>query len=192
MFKKTLWIDTETTGIEPGKHGIIQLAALMDIAGEVVDEFELKFQPHPGAEINLEALAVTGTRPEELATRGTSADAYFEFVRWIGKHIDKYDRMDKAYPAAFNAHFDYQFLDAWFRLHGNGYGTGSYHNWRYQDPLALLRLLDYTGRLSLPDYKLGTACAHYGIELQAHDALSDVRAARALHVVLLGEIFKGQ
>ncbi|NTU58902.1 MAG: 3'-5' exonuclease [Chlorobiaceae bacterium] len=192
MNKKTLWIDTETTGIEPGKHGIIQLAALIDIAGEVVDEFELKFQPHPGAEINLEALAVTGTEPEELATRGTSVDAYFEFVRWLGKHINKYDRMDKAYPAAFNAHFDFQFLEAWFRLLGNNYGTGSYQNWKFQDPLALLRLLDYTGRLSLLDYKLGTACAHFGIELQAHDALSDVHAARLLHGLLIREVFNGK
>jgi len=190
MFKKVLWIDTETTGIDPAKHGIIQIAALMEIADEVVDEFEMKFQPHAGAEIIPDALAVSGTTAEELAARGASLDAYFEFSRWIGKHIDKYDKLDKAYPAGYNVRFDLDFIERWFRISGNKYGTGSYQNWRSLDPLPILYQLDYAGCLSLPDYKLGTACAHYGIELQAHDALSDVRAARLLHGILSKEVFE--
>lgn len=184
MFKKVLWIDTETTGIDPIRHGIIQIAALMEIAGEVVDEFELKFRPHDGAEINPDALAVTGTLPEELETRGESVDACHTFARWLNKHINQYDRTDKAYPAGYNARFDLDFVERWFRLSGSKYGTGSYQNWRYLDPLPLLYQLDYAGLIALPDYKLGTACAHFGIELQAHDALSDVRAARALYRIL--------
>jgi len=190
MFKKVLWIDTETTGIDPAKHGIIQIAALMEIAGEVVEEFEAKFQPHAGAEINADALAVSGTTPEALWARGTSLDAYFEFSRWIGKHIDKFDKLDKAYPAGYNVRFDLDFVERWFRHSGNKYGTGSYQNWRYLDPLPILYQLDYAGRIALPDYKLGTVAAHYGIELQAHDALSDVRAARALHGILSKEVFE--
>ena len=56
LFKKVLYFDTETTGLDAGKHGIIQLAALMEIGGEIVETFNMKFQPHEGALINPEAL----------------------------------------------------------------------------------------------------------------------------------------
>lgn len=176
--KKILWIDTETTGVDPAKHGIIQIGALFEIEGRIVDQYEAKFQPHKGAEINPDALAVTGTKQEELFTRKTSIEAYNDFKRWIEKYIDKYNRADKAYPAGYNVRFDLEFVERWFRFNGNQYGTGSYQNWRYLDPLPILYRMDYAGSLDLPNYKLGTVCSHYGIEIEAHDALSDVKAAR--------------
>ncbi len=187
LFKKILYIDVETTGVEPGKHGIIQLAALMDIGGEIVDTFNLKCQPHEGAEINPEALKITGTDPEELKTRTTSSDAYREFLRFLEKHISKFNKEDKAYPAGYNVQFDLQFIEAWFRHHGgNKYGSGSYQNWKMLDPLPLCRIWDYQGTLALPDYKLQTVCKHFGIELDAHDALSDITATRSLLRMILG------
>lgn len=49
MMKKVLWLDLETTGIDPDRHGIIQFAALVEINGELVDALEIKMQPHKGA-----------------------------------------------------------------------------------------------------------------------------------------------
>jgi len=188
LFKKVLYFDTETTGLEAGKHGIIQLAALMEIGGDVVESFNMKFQPHYGAEINPDALKVSGTDPEELKSRTSSADAYREFLKFLDRHISKFDKTDKAYPAGYNVTFDMHFLDAWFRHHGNQYGTGSYQNWKMLDPLPLLRVWDFLGTISLPDYKLQTVCNAYDIELQAHDALSDIIATRAL----LGKVMATQ
>ncbi len=187
LFKKVLYVDVETTGLEAGKHGIIQLAALMEIGGEVVDSFEMKFQPHNGAEIDLEALKVNGTDPVELKSRTTSSDAYREFVRFLDKHISKFDRADKAYPAGYNVPFDLEFLEFWFRHHGSKYGTGSYHNWKALDPLPVLRIWDYKGLLALPDYKLATVCEYFGIHHRAHDALSDITATRVMLTDLLGD-----
>ena len=185
LFKKVLYFDVETTGLDAGKHGIIQLAALMEIGGEVVDSYSMKFQPHQGAEINLDALKVNGTNPEELKTRTSSTDAYWEFLRFLDKHIKKIDKADKAYPAGYNVAFDLQFLDAWFRHHGSKYGTGSYHNWKALDPLPLLRIWDYKDLISLPDYKLPTVCRYYGIHHNAHDALSDIMATRVILTKIL-------
>jgi DNA polymerase III subunit epsilon len=185
--KKILFVDVETTGVDPTKHGIIQLAALMDIGGEIVDTFNMKFQPHEGAEINPDALKVTNTDPEELKTRIlTSYDGYWEFLQFLDKHISKYDKTDKAYPAGYNVQFDLQFIEAWFHHHGNKYGTGSYQNWKMLDPLPLYRLWDYQGTLALPDYKLQTVCNHFGCPLDAHDALSDITATRALLRMIMG------
>ena len=188
LFKKVLYFDTETTGLDAGKHGIIQLAALMEIGGEIVETFNMKFQPQEGALLNPEALKVSGTEPEELKKRTSSSDAYREFLKFLDRHIAKFDKTDKAYPAGYNVTFDMSFLDAWFRHHGNQYGTGSYQNWKMLDPLPLLRVWDFLGTIALPDYKLQTVCTAYGIALEAHDALSDILATREL----LGMVMKTQ
>ncbi|NMW17987.1 MAG: 3'-5' exonuclease [Chlorobiaceae bacterium] len=185
LFKKVLYFDTETTGLEAGTHGIIQLAALMEIGGDVVESFNMKFQPHEGALINPDALKVSGTDPEELKSRTSSTDAYREFLKFLDRHISKFDKTDKAYPAGYNVAFDLQFLDAWFRHHGSQYGSGSYQNWKKLDPLPLLHLWDYQGTIALPDYKLQTVCKAFFIELEAHDALSDILATRALLKALI-------
>lgn len=177
---KILWIDIETTGIDPARHGIIQIAALIEINGEVIDEFEMKFQPHEGAEIDHKALDVTGTTLQELGMRTTSRAAYELFNIFLCKHIDKFDRNDKAYPAGYNVRFDLDFVERWSRHSGNKYGTGSFQNWRYLDPLPYLYRKDYEGTLSLPNYKLSTVCEHYGINISAHDAMSDIKATREL------------
>jgi exonuclease I len=40
--------------------------------------------------------------------------------------------------------------------------------------------MDYKGEITLQNYKLETVAGHFGIELKAHDALSDVKATREI------------
>ncbi len=183
--KKVLYIDVETTGTDPDRHGIIQLAAIMEIAGLVVEEVDLKFAPHDGAAIDDQALRISGTGRAELRERMSSSDALTLFREFLGRHVEPYDRNDKCYPAGYNVHFDLDFVQNWFRLNGDKYGLGSYVNWKRLDPLPLLFMKDFTGALRLPDYKLETVCRHFGIDIQAHDALSDIRATRVLLAELL-------
>jgi DNA polymerase III epsilon subunit-like protein len=49
-------------------------------------------------------------------------------------------------------------------------------------------MMDYAGKIDLPDYKLSTVCAHYGIDIKAHEALSDIQATRELTLKLIGEV----
>jgi len=103
----------------------------------------------------------------------------------IEEHVDKYDKMDKFYPAGYNVRFDLDFLQSFFHKRGNRYGTGSYQNWRAIDVMQYVHFMDYSGKLSLNDYKLKTVCEHFGIEIIAHDAMSDIRATRNLLKILL-------
>ncbi len=185
--KKVLYIDVETTGTDPSRHAIIQIAAILEISGIAVEEIDLKCSPHEGAEIDDNALLVTGTTRNELAQRISSLEAFHLFREFLARHVEPYDRNDKCYPAGYNVHFDLDFIQKWFRLHGDRYGLGSYVNWRRLDPLPVLFMKDFTGNLNLPDYKLETVCRHYGIAIEAHDALSDVRAARSLLIQLLAQ-----
>lgn len=180
MFKKLLWLDTETTGTDPRRHSVMQFAALLEEGGRVVDSIDVKFAPLPGAAVEESALEVTGVTREELEARPPAQDAYFQIVGFLDRHCDKYNREEKFYPAGYNVRFDLDFMQEFFRACGSRYGIGSYTNWRYIDPLPVLYRMDYMGALDLKDYKLGTVCEHYGIPLEAHDALNDVRAAREL------------
>lgn len=180
MFKKILWFDTETTGLSPEKHSIMQFAAIIEEGGQVKDHLNIKFAPLPGAVIEQTALDLTGTTREELDARPSAVDAYYQILRFLNTHCNKYDKADKFYPAGYNVKFDLEFLQAFFKGCGDHYGIGAYINWRWLDPLPQLYLMDYSGQIRLPDYKLETVCKHYGIEIDAHDALSDVRATQEL------------
>jgi DNA polymerase III subunit epsilon len=142
-------------------------------------EREWKVKPFPGDEINDEALQIHGLTREAIATFDDPMKAHSEFVAMLGKYVDKYSRADKFYPAGYNVRFDLEFLSVWFLKCGDAY-FGSWQNWRALDPLPYLYTLDFSGVLILANYKLGTVAEHYGVEIQAHDALSDVRAAREI------------
>jgi len=185
--KKILYFDCETTGLDPVKNDIIQIAGIVEIEGEVVDEFDFKCQPFSYSNIEPKALECNGRTIEEIKTFEQNAMVKKAFDSVLGKHCDKFNKMDKFYPAGFNVRFDLDFLAQWFKKTGDNY-LGSWINWRGIDPLLFLYAMDLKGELSLSDYKLGTVCSHFGIDNpKAHDALSDVRATRELiRKIILG------
>jgi len=177
MDKKILWFDTETTGTSPKENGIIQLAALVEIKGVIIDQILLEMKPFEGDVIEEEALEVHGISVEKIAGFMDPQRAYRMLIDFMGKHVSKFDRADKFYPAGYNVKFDIDFLASFFKKCHDKY-LGSWINWRYLDPLPVLHWLEYTGKISLPNYKLSTVCEHFGITINAHDSLSDIIASR--------------
>lgn len=183
MSKKILWFDVETTGLDPKKNAIIQLAALIDIDGVIVDELELLIQPHDGAKIDDVALEINGRRPEEIIKQPfmQPAQALSELLKFMNKHVDQYDKKDKFFIGGYNARFDTDFLSEFFRRLGSKY-LGSYINWTILDPMYIINIMIYTGVLKLDNRQLLTVCNSFGIELgaDAHDAIADIKATREL------------
>ena len=177
--KKTFYFDVETTGLDPKKNEIVQLAYILDIDGKGVKGGNIWIKPENPENIDKKALDIIGKTKEELMEGIDKKDAYKILVRDLGLHCDKYNKDDKYYPAGYNAMFDIQFLTAFFDKNDDPY-LGSWVNWKTLDPLSILRMFDYNGTLELDNYKLETVCAHYGIEIKAHDAMSDIRATREL------------
>lgn len=176
---KALYFDVETTGLDPVKNDVIQLAMIVEVDGLVVGELELKIQPHDYDNIDQAALDVHGITLEEIKTFLPPKEAHKQIVVFWEKFIKKFDKTDKFTPIGYNGRFDLDFLSQFFIKCGDKY-FGSWQNWRLVDPLAIIYFLVFLGKLQLPDYKLATLCQHYEIELQAHDALSDIRATREL------------
>ena len=172
---KILYFDSETTGIDPVKNDIIQLSGAVEIDGDVKEVFDIKMQPHSFENISNEALEVHGMTIEDIKKFQPAKEGYYKFISILQKYVSKFDRSDKFYPAGYNAGFDINFVAEKFKKCGDKY-LGSWWNWNAIDPLPILRWMDMKGKISLVNYKLETVCKHFGIEIKAHDALSDIQA----------------
>lgn len=178
--QKILYFDVETTGLDPNKNDITQFAAIVEIDGVVKEEVNWRCQPLDWKAVDEEALKITGVSLEELKTFQTPDKMFHDMARLFAKYIDKFDKNDKFYPAGHNVGFDLEFLQQFWIKNGSVYGTGSYQNWRTLDSRAICNFLSLKGIIPCKDIKLKTLCDYFGIEIQAHDALSDIRATRLL------------
>jgi len=174
--KKILYFDVETTGLDPVANDIIQIGLIIEIGGREVERHDIKIQPFNYDNIELSALETHNITIDEMREYMDPKAAYRELVNILSRHVNKYDRHDKYYPAGFNVKFDLDFLKQFFLKCGDKYGVGSFQNWRYIDPLPVLYMLDCYGEISLPNYKLETVAEHFDIPIKAHDALSDIEA----------------
>lgn len=178
--QKILYFDVETTGLHPHSDFITQLSGLIEINGEVVDEFNFFLRPPLGTRISKEALEITGKTIDDIRGYEPAEVGYKAFLAKLEKYVDPRDRFDKFYPAAYNGHFDLQFVDQMFRRQFNNPYWGSYQNWQLIDPLPVMRALSFAGVINTYYHNLSTICRLFNIPLDAHDALSDIRATREL------------
>jgi DNA polymerase-3 subunit epsilon len=197
--KKILFFDVETTGLDPNRNGMIQLAMLMDIDGELVDEAQFNIQPFP-ADMMPIGIAGMENNPQDISwleSKDTYADAFTptgiifkdianfqkpysaskQINNFLLKHISKFDKMDKAYIGGYNVPFDIAFLSKFYEKCGDKY-LGSYINWKQVDVRSLLYLLSYDDLISLDNFKLETVATHYGFSLEAHNPMSDIKTTR--------------
>lgn len=104
-----------------------------------------------------------------------------QLIMRFDQYIDKYNRGDKFTIADQRIQFDLDFLS---------------HFWMCQHDKYLMSYINYTNRIELMDItkglkalgiiksdniKLETVCREFGIEIKAHDAMSDIEATRELY-----------
>ena len=198
--KKTLWLDLETTGLDAAKHGIIQIAMLMEIDDKIEGELLIDIQPFSEDILNIkdiefeygdiafidkikvdDIIESSGIKMIDIIQKHIkSKEAYQKIIKFLDGYISRFDKLDKAFLGGYNVQFDRGFISAFFKKNGDYY-LGSYLNWKLLDPLYLLWQMDADGFISLENYKLETTCNHFGIEISAHNALSDVKATYELY-----------
>jgi DNA polymerase-3 subunit epsilon len=178
---KVFWFDCETTGTDPQICALVQLAYIIEIDGEEVDEGEIHFRPHTGAIISPEALKVNARSREDLMMFPEVDVGFLELKRILNKYIDRYNRDDKFVIAGYNVNFDDQFLRELFNRMGDDY-FGSYFMWPKLDVAAFVAQHKIVTKGFKPkNYKLATVCSEFGITFKPHDALEDIRATKSLY-----------
>lgn len=186
---RTVFFDLETGGLDPSKHPIIQIAAIaVDENLRELDTFEEKIK-FDLAKADPEALA---KNCYDAATWERDASSGLIVVNRFSKFLKQFadvelisQRTNRPYCVAQlighnAATFDGPFLQAFYREH-DAFLPGTFF---VMDTCQRAKWHFHEHRDSPPpaDFKLGTLCAHFGIELtEAHDALADVRATVELY-----------
>ena len=151
-------IDVETTGLDCDKSEILELGAIRVIDHQVTDTFSALVRPEQP--IPAEITTLTGITQDAVSAQGTSLQPLLEqFWAFVGQSP----------VMGHNLDFDLAFLkkaSARFGL--------SLPNVRIRDTLKLAR----RKVPDLPDHRLATLAAYFGIEYaQQHRALPDCIAA---------------
>ena len=177
---KLFFVDVETTGLDPRRHGIHQIAGILKCPPRPV-RFDYRVRPFPRDEIDESALEVSGIRREELASYPDPATVYQRLRGLLDQRVDRYNPRDKFFFVGYNTRFDYEFLRRFWEKNGDKY-FGSYF---WAPPLDLMTIAAFVlgaKRAELPDFKLPTVAKAIGLPLtKAHDAAQDVKAAVALY-----------
>lgn len=184
---KILYIDVETTGVDPHRHGLVQLGQVIEINGRIMRTDKWDIVPFPEDIIDQKALDVTGMTRDQLFAPGRllPIDAWRVIKNTWDQFINKFDRDDKFILAGYNVDaFDQRFLRRFIdkcQPEERFSIAGSYIGHLTMDPLPLLKWLKAVHVLDIPNLKLQTVCDHLGIKLEdAHDALADITATRQL------------
>jgi len=165
-------VDLETTGFDPQKDRIVQMAAvLVNGRGEVVDTFDTVVKPESPEEYEHGAEHVHGISRQMVENGMPLSDALSRM----------WSLTDGRVFTAHNARFDISFLEA----ESNRVGINRVVN-DFVDTLALARRADIDRTRK---HSLQALCEHYGITVErAHEAMSDAKATASVLVKLIDEL----
>lgn len=184
-----IFYDVETTGLKSNQHSIVQLAGLVEVDDQVVEEFDILMAPHPKAKLDPVALRINGRTEEEIKGYPAMADGFCKFLNMVRKYVDPYDKNTRAHLAGYNnRRFDDEFLGKLFDLNKNG----AFMAFFFSDtldvlPLASEYLLDR--RTDMPSFKLKRVALELGLVFDKdglHDAMFDARLTRDIYRIVTG------
>lgn len=164
-FAKNVFVvfDVETTGLEPTRDEIIELAAVKIVNGEICESFDTLIDP--GFELPRKIVEITNITDEML--KGQYA---------IGEIIGDFYKFTRgAVLVAHNASFDMGFLSIAGKKHKYDFDNS------YLDTLAMARQ-----KLRLRHNDLSSVCAYFKIPLvNAHRAINDTLATAKMFIELM-------
>lgn len=194
---KYIFLDTETTGIDPVKNSIIQIAGYVFIDGVYKTEFNFKAQPVGFGDpethkvIEQEALDVTQKTRAELATYPKSETVFATFQLFLERFVNKFNTQDKFFMVGYNTRFDADMIRQWFADHGEKY-YGSYF---WNPPIDIMQSAQIhciEQRHLFKNFKLETVAKAFSVNPigELHDAFVDIATtfelARKVEPVLFG------
>jgi len=189
-------IDIETTGTDPSRHEMIQLAILALDANclprKDVVPFYIDIAPESPETADVEAMKVNKLKLAQIAIRGHDREKAVDLLEdWIGKlgiPCNKYGRPKRIYPLGHNySAFDLNFMKKW--LGEDRYDQ--YFDPRIRDTLSICNFLNDHAAMKgevVPFFKtnLTWVCKQLNITRErSHDALQDCLATAMVYNLLM-------
>lgn len=162
-----LFTSIKTTGTIPWKHGITEIAILVEKSGKVIDQMYTKMNPGD-VEFDPKALTINNEKIEDIQKYIPQEFAFKHIEEILKKH---YSQNEKFMIVAYNAPFVYDFILNMFKRYGVTVNeSGEQHN-RFFDyfyspaldvmQLANIAMLDI--RPTIPDFKFNTICTAFDL-----------------------------
>lgn len=186
---KRLFIDTETTGLDPKLHGLVQVAGIVDINGKVEEEFDFTLKPIDGKLFETRALEVNGLNMNVINQFKPSDTVFHLFRQLIKRYIDQYNTKDKFTFLGYNAGFDVGFIRQWFLDHDDKYYGSIFFRYPIDvASIAMEALIDQ--RPTMPNDKLETVMKMFDVSAEGklHDARTDIIATREVYYKALKKL----
>jgi len=174
---KVIYIDTETSGLDPSKNALLQIAGIIEINGIEKEYFNYYVRPIKGKIINQKALECNNLTFNQIESFEDPSLIYSRVLAIFDKYIAKFDKNDKFIMVGQNPWFDKTFIDQFFKDQGNQY-LHAYIDYHLIDLVGISMFMKSVGKISCENLKLETICKSLEIPLKAHDAMEDCRAVK--------------
>lgn len=166
------FIDLETTGLNAGKHEIIEIGCIITTPElEIIEEIELKVKPERIGDADPVSLKVN----QYDSSLWGDAIALEEAMRILS------EKTKECVMVGQNVPFDSGFLDLAFER--TNIPNGMHHHKLDTVSIAWAKLQNET---DISNFSLYELCSHFGIKNErAHTALADARATFLLYKKLM-------
>lgn len=181
-----VFIDTETTGLEPMRSQVIELAAVFtDAQGNILKEYETLVRRDQ--EFSWGGEHIHGIREEYLISAPSIAEVCEEFAGLLDKYgAPGIQWCEHSSRGKEQFSFDYAMVQAMFLHNGNHFeftkrirGENVLSTHRMSQKVKLKKIY------GAESYKLGDCCQIFGIEMPIkHRALHDAKATKELYFKL--------
>lgn len=176
---RILWLDVETTGLDPEKHDIIELSALIEINGEVVDTHKYYVRPENWDNIDRVALEVGKHNIHDLETYPDGREVFRKIMDSVSEYLGN-GRNDRFIIAGYNTEFDVSFFKNFFARYDDVSNFSIYFSHRVIDVLKVVWFMQYFGFANFQHTRLSDICDFFSIYIDPHDSMSDIVATRTL------------
>lgn len=178
---KLLFIDTETGGLNPYRHDLLSLAAVVWENKQIFETFEV-FISKENYNVSPMAMEVNQISLDELRQKGVhEREALQKFIEFIKNY---FSLIEPITIAGHNIAFDMQFLKQLFFR--NNLDIYAYFSYRTIDTASILRYLYIKGAIHEEVFSLDKALNYFKISAPVrHEALADALLTAELFTRLL-------
>lgn len=183
--KAYLYLDTETTGLTAAVNDVIQVACIPMIDGVQQKPFNEFCQPLNWNAIDQAAVNVHGITEQRMRTFQMPNELLDKFISYLSSFNVKF------ILAGYNTNFDKSMMGAMFAKNGRSKDYSRLFLNETRDVYSRAKAIK--DKLKSQKLKLVNLAEEFGIEIKAHDALSDISATIAVDRKLseiIGEDFE--
>lgn len=183
---KLLFIDVETTGKNPDLHGIHAIGSILDIDGKETASFYKNVKPQIGAQVDPEALKVSGIAFNNLKEYPNLSYVFDEFMQMLSVALDP-GGQDRIYMVGYGASFDNDFMRKWYGHNGQEELFKSHF---HSAPIDIMTLAAkyFCGHGLVPvSYSLQSIARIFKLPVEhgkLHNAAYDAQLARKLYYAI--------